>query len=190
MRLIVGLGNPGEAYRNTRHNAGFSVIKNLAALYNISFKKEKDSLSLAGRGRISDHEVILAMPLTFMNLSGIAVSSLLRKHRIELNNLLVVCDDLDLELGRIKIKSMGSGGGHNGLKSIINSLGSNEFARLRIGIGRPDEHDADASDYVLSPFSKHEKEQYQDVLTKASECCQVWVEQGIVKCMDIFNTRR
>ncbi len=190
MRLIVGLGNPGEDYRDTRHNAGFSVVKNLAALYNISFKKEKDSLSLVGSGRISNHEVILAMPLTFMNLSGIAVSSLLRKHRIELKNVLIVCDDLDLELGRIKIRPMGSAGGHNGLKSIIGSLKSNEFARLRIGIGRPDRKNADTSDYVLSAFAKHEKEQYRDMLKKASECCQFWVEEGIVKCMDIFNTRR
>jgi len=188
MKLIVGLGNPGALYAGTRHNIGFSTLKALAKVYKIAFKKDSSTLSLSGRVKIKDQNVILAIPLTFMNLSGIAVGALLKKYKTDLHNLLVVCDDLDLELGRIKIKDSGSAGGHRGLQSIIDSLGSKSFPRLRIGIGRPHQ-DLDAANYVLSAFTKKEKEQVKEIIDEASQCCRVWVRGGIIKTMNIFNTR-
>lgn len=189
MKLIVGLGNPGRLYIDSRHNVGFAVVKALARIYKISLKKEGGNLSLSGKVGISGQNVILAMPLTFMNLSGIAVAGLLKKYRIGLANLLVVSDDLDLEFGRLKLRPSGSSGGQRGLKSIIDSLGSQAFARLRIGIGRPT-RDIDASDYVLSHFSRKEKEQARQIIEDATECCQAWVTKGVTKTMDIFNKRR
>ena len=185
MKLIVGLGNPGNLYVHSRHNVGFLVVKTLAQAHKILLKKEKGILSLSGKGRIEGQNIVLAMPLTFMNLSGVAVAGLLKKYRIEPGNLLVACDDLDLSLGRLKIKSSGSSGGHRGLKSIMESLKGDGFARLRIGIGRPVR--ADISAYVLSHFSKKEKVELSEIIERASDCCRVWVAKGINKSMDIFN---
>jgi PTH1 family peptidyl-tRNA hydrolase len=187
MKLIVGLGNPGRLYIDSRHNIGFSVIKALAKIYKISLKK--GNLSLSGKAEIGSQNVILAMPLTFMNLSGTAVAGLLKKYRIDLANLLVVCDDLDLEFGRLKLRPSGSSGGHRGLKSIIDCIGSQGFVRLRIGIGRPFQ-DIHASDYVLSPFTRKEKEQVRQIIEKAGACCQSWVTKGVTETMNIFNKRR
>ena len=187
MKLIVGLGNPGNLYVHSRHNVGFLVVRTLARAHKILLKKEKGILSLSGKGRIEGQNVILAMPLTFMNLSGIAVAGLLKRYKINPSNLLVACDDLDLSLGRLKIKSSGSSGGHRGLKSIIESLKMDGFARLRIGIGRPLRTDISA--YVLSHFSKKEKVTLSEIIERASGCCEVWVEKGIDKSMNIFNQR-
>lgn len=186
MKLIIGLGNPGKRYADSRHNIGFSVVKALAKVYKISLKKDSITSSLSGKGKTKDQNVIVAMPLTFMNLSGITVSSLLKKYKIDLDNLLVVCDDLDLEFGRLKVKASGSSGGHRGLKSIIDSVRSQKFCRLRAGIGRPPKN-TDAADYVLSSLSKKEKEQAKEIIEKASECCQTWVTKGITETMNIFN---
>jgi PTH1 family peptidyl-tRNA hydrolase len=187
MKLIVGLGNPGNLYVNSRHNVGFLVVRTLAQAHKILLKKEKGILSLSGKGRIEGQNIILAMPLTFMNLSGVAVAGLLKRYKIDLSNLLVACDDLDLSLGRLKIKSSGSSGGHRGLKSIIESLKGDTFARLRIGIGRPARTDISA--YVLSHFSKKEKVELSELIERASDCCRVWVAKGINKSMNIFNQR-
>jgi len=131
---------------------------------------------------------VLALPQTFMNLSGVAVKQLLRKYKISPENLLVVCDDLDLELGRIKIRESGSSGGHRGLKSIIDSLGNKDFSRLRIGIGRPGGKE-DAADYVLSSFTKKETETVNSVVNNACDCVNSWVAQGIDRTMNIFNQK-
>jgi len=187
MKLIVGLGNPGNLYVHSRHNVGFLVVKAIAQAHKILLKKEKGILSLSGKGKIEGQNIILAMPLTFMNLSGAAVGGLLKKYKIDPSNLLVVCDDLDLNLGRLKIKSSGSSGGHRGLKSIIESLEGDTFARLRIGIGRPARTDISA--YVLSHFSKKEKVELSELIERASDCCRVWVAKGINKSMNIFNQR-
>ena len=186
MKLIVGLGNPGFIYRHCRHNIGFLVVKRLAKLHKISLKKDKKTFSLSGKGKIGDQDVILAMPVTFMNLSGVAVVSLLKKYRIDLDNLLVICDDIDLEFGRLKIKPSGSSGGHRGLKSIINSTGTQEFSRLRMGIGRPLKS-IKAAEYVLSAFNRREKTQLREILEMASSCCRSWVRKGITETMNIFN---
>ena len=131
---------------------------------------------------------MLAMPLTFMNLSGVAVSALVKKYKIDLNDLLIVCDDLDLEFGRLKIKPRGSSAGHRGINSIINSLVSKDFARLRMGIGRPRKSQR-TSDYVLSRFNRKEGAQLKNILNAACDCCRTWISQGIDKSMNIFNQK-
>jgi len=207
VKLIVGLGNPGRIYIDSRHNIGFSVIKALSKIYKIPLKKD-NTFSLSGKGKIKGDNLILALPLGFMNLSGIAVSALIKKYKIDLDNLLVVCDDLDLDFGVIKIRQSGSSAGHRGLESIIDSLGSQGFSRLRVGIGRPPHqlvsknvgkvnwcrgrplrHNTDTSSFVLSPFTKKEKGKIKEIIENACDCCRVWVMKGIIESMNIFNRR-
>jgi len=188
VKLIVGLGNPGRIYTESRHNIGFAVIKALSKIYKISLKKD-NTFSLSGKGKIGLENLILALPLTFMNLSGVAVSALTKKYKIDLDNLLVVFDDLDLDFGVIKIRPSGSSAGHRGLGSIIDSLGSQEFSRLRIGIGRPSRHNTDASSFVLSLFTKKEKGKIKEIIENACGCCRLWVMKGIIESMNIFNRR-
>ena len=189
MKLIVGLGNPGKIYRDSRHNVGFSLVKTLSRIYKIPLKKDNHAFSLSGKGQIEGKNLMLALPFTFMNLSGIAVSALLKKYRIDLENLMVVCDDLDLGIGTMKIKPSGSSGGHRGLESIIDSLGSQEFCRLRIGIGRPLNKNIDAVDYVLSSFTRKEKEEIKEIVERACDCLRVWITKGMIETMNIFNRR-
>ncbi len=206
VKLIVGLGNPGNIYANTRHNIGFISIDALAKEYNFFLKKDRLTFSLNAKGDLGGCNVVLAMPQSFMNLSGIAVRNLVKKYKISSDNLLVICDDLDLEFGRIKIRPFGSSGGHQGLKSIIDLLGTNEFARLRVGIGRPLQQLAPKNDekadcrgskssgdqnivrYVLAPFSK--KERLEEVISKVSDCCKVWVAKDVTEAMNAFNSRK
>jgi PTH1 family peptidyl-tRNA hydrolase len=183
----VGLGNPGQAYAGTRHNAGFTVIKYLAKVHKVEFKSDRGTQALSAKVRMSGEGVILAMPLTFMNLSGVAVKLLVTKYKIDLDDLLIVCDDLDLDLGRLKIRPFGSSGGQRGIKSIIDSLGSDNFARLRIGIGRP--LGRDATSHVLGNFNKAEKEDIKEALASAVDCCHLWVSAGIAECMNGFNQK-
>jgi PTH1 family peptidyl-tRNA hydrolase len=188
MKLIVGLGNPGDIYRDSRHNIGFSVVKALAKARKISLKRDKGTFSLSGRGKIDSQNVIMATPLSFMNLSGAAVKALLKKYKIALRDILIVADDLDLEFGRLRIRPSGSSAGQRGLVSITESLGTQEFARLRIGIGRPNAN-MEASDYVLSPFNRKEKAQLKQIIENAADCCKSWITKGITETMNIFNAR-
>ncbi|MBN1913048.1 MAG: aminoacyl-tRNA hydrolase [Candidatus Omnitrophica bacterium] len=207
MKLIVGLGNPGKEYEGSRHNIGFAVIRSLAEDLRAAFKKEKYSFCLSARLKVGGENLILAMPLTYMNLSGSAVYSLVKRHKIDPDDLLIVCDDMDLGLGSLRIKPQGSCGGHRGLRSIIDALGSDDFNRLRIGIGRPahrlraeqrisdgnryglgpDREDSEIVKYVLSPFQRKEREAIKEVLARAVDCCMCWVGEGIEKCMNRFN---
>lgn len=195
MKLIVGLGNPSILYANSRHNIGFQAVKYLARAARTALKKEKGIRALSAKVKIEGIEVILALPLTFMNLSGEAVKPLIQKHKIDLADLLVICDDLDLEFGRQRIRAKGSSAGHRGVQSIIGLLGSEEFSRLRVGIGRPATNalagrpgdNAAAADYVLSRFNQREKKELGSVIKKAAESCRVWVTQGVEKSMNIFN---
>ncbi len=189
MKLIVGLGNPGKDYAGSRHNIGFLVIKALAKSCKIPFKKDTATFSLNALVKIDGQNVILAMPLTFMNLSGMAVSALFKKYKIGPDNLLVVCDDLDLGLPRLRIRALGSSGGHRGLKSVIDALGTKGFSRLRIGIGRPENINIEASEYVLSPFNREEKGQVEKAIERARQCCSIWVTKGVTEAMNIFNKR-
>lgn len=208
MKLIVGLGNPGIRYGLTRHNAGSLVVKALARDEGAGLKSDRGTSALSAKAKIGQAQALLAVPLTFMNLSGAAVAALMKKHRVELNDLLVACDDLDLELGRIKLKPQGTSGGHKGLDSIIKALGSNGFCRLRVGIGRPPHqlgenrshpanwcggrplHKAlDVREYVLAPFSRKDKAAFQEAIETAADCCRAWVNQGTSEAMNIFNGR-
>jgi PTH1 family peptidyl-tRNA hydrolase len=186
IKLIVGLGNPSKLYRNTRHNIGRMIVDEMAKLYRIKLKKDKELLSAFGKGRLKEVDFILAYPLVFMNLSGESVWKLMDKFKIENHNLLVVCDDLDLNLGTLKIKPQGGDGGHKGLRSIIESLKSEEFCRLRIGIGRPQDKNK-VSDFVLSKFNKEERDIIKEARKKAITCCQVWLIEGINFAMNKFN---
>lgn len=187
MKLIVGLGNPGILYGGSRHNIGFQVIKHLAKAKKFALKKEKGLKVLSAKGKLEGRDAVLALPLTFMNLSGEALSPLLKKYKAQLGDLLVVCDDLDLEFGQIKIRCGGSSAGHRGIQSIIDSLGSNEFSRLRVGIGRPG--NIDASEYVLAHFKRNERTQLPEIIKRAKECCLTWVDEGLEKSMNIFNRK-
>ncbi|MFH1678799.1 MAG: aminoacyl-tRNA hydrolase [Candidatus Omnitrophota bacterium] len=186
MKLIVGLGNPGRTYKYSRHNIGFLVIERLAENLNIKMKLCAAMKIYLGRGRARGEEVILVKPLTFMNLSGQSVNLLFKKYDFGLEDVLVVFDDVDLGWGKIRIRPKGSAGGHKGVKSIIDTLGSSNFARLRFGIGRP-EFKAEVSDYVLSRWSKEEKKELAGCLNRAADCCENWVISGIDKSMDKFN---
>lgn len=188
MKLVVGLGNPGKQYAYTRHNIGFQVVTKLAARHKVLLKKGLFSNAATGSCTIDDHKILMALPVTFMNLSGNAVGTLLRKHKINPADCLIVCDDMDLDLGTLRLRCTGSAGGHNGLKSIINVIKSQDFCRLRLGVGRPHAHD-DAAEYVLSSFSKDEKEKLTETVDKAVDCCVRWITDGTVETMNRYNRK-
>jgi peptidyl-tRNA hydrolase, PTH1 family len=186
MKLIVGLGNPGEHYRGTRHNIGAAVAREFCAQNRLVLKKGIFASSSCAKTRFDSGEALVAIPLAYMNCSGPAVSSLVRRHRVALNDLLVVHDDIDLEFGRIKARSGGSAGGHNGLKSVIAALRSEEFDRLRIGVGRPP-RGMDPADFVLSPFTAEEQKEIGETVTAACSAMEAWLRGGISKTMNVFN---
>ena len=186
--MIVGLGNPGFIYAGSRHNIGFRVLKSLASSLKINFKRDSSVSSLVARGKLLQQDVILALPQSYMNLSGIAVRALLKKFKVDLKDLLVVCDDLDLELGKIKVRPQGSSGGQRGLESIIERLGTRDFCRLRVGIGRP-KNSQDAAKYVLSGFLRQEKAAVRQIEEDAVSGCMSWVKNGIVQTMNTFNKK-
>jgi len=185
-KLIVGLGNPLRVYRDSRHNIGRTIVEEMAKVYRIKLKEDKNLLSSLGKTKLKEVDFILAYPLVFMNLSGESVFRLVERFKIENQNLLVICDDLDLKLGILKIKPQGGDGGHRGLRSIIESLKSKEFPRLRIGIGRPQDKNK-VSDFVLSKFNRDEKKIIEEMKKKALLCCQVWLTDGISYAMNRFN---
>jgi peptidyl-tRNA hydrolase, PTH1 family len=189
--LIVGLGNPGEAYAKTRHNLGFMLIDKLAGEEGITVKR-RECQSMVGQGRIEDAATKLAKPQTFMNLSGIAVSCLLGKAERDepgddpLSELVVISDDLALPLGKIRIRERGSSGGHNGLKSIIAEVGTDEFIRLRIGI-YPDHPVSDTKRFVLDQFSTTERTLVEETIAKSVQAVRTIIRDGVLKAMMEFN---
>lgn len=185
MKIIVGLGNPGERYLKTRHNMGFMVIDQFALLLGIDCNTKKFR-SLFGKGTVENEEIILVKPQTFMNISGVAVRDVVNMYKCALQDLMVVYDDLDLPLGKIRIKRSGGSGGHRGLESIAASLGSTNFPRLRVGIGRPSVA-GDPGHYVLSLFSKEEETVLIKALETACQAVKTWVVEGIDVCMNAFN---
>lgn len=189
MYLIVGLGNPGREYERTRHNAGFAAVDFIAASYEISFDQAKCN-SVIGRGKIGGEDVILAKPMTYMNRSGIAVKCLAIEHSLESDRIIVIYDDIDLPLGRIRIREKGSSGGHRGIASIIKELGTNEFIRLRIGIGRPESPKVDIVEYVLSPFLPEEESMFDSILKDVRDAVETIIVHGVSKAMSIFNSGR
>ncbi|MBW2570408.1 MAG: aminoacyl-tRNA hydrolase, partial [Deltaproteobacteria bacterium] len=186
--LVVGLGNPGDAYVKTRHNAGFMVLDEVAKSFSISIEKRKFD-ALFGRGLIEDCDVILAKPMAFMNLSGIPVQKILNYFKIPFEDMLVIHDDIDLAFGRLQIKENGGHGGHKGLKSIIKTVGGNNFVRLRIGIGRSEEK-IDVANYVLSKFSTNEKKLLDTITKRARDAVVATTCKGAKKAMNIFNDKK
>ncbi|MFH1552297.1 MAG: aminoacyl-tRNA hydrolase [Candidatus Omnitrophota bacterium] len=184
MKIVVGLGNPGLRYRNTRHNVGFLVLKLLAKKYRLGIKK-KGFQGVYGLGRIARQEVMLFEPLTYMNLSGGAVGAVCSSKLLDKMDLLVVSDDFNLPLGNVRLRGKGSSGGHNGLQSIIDRIGP-DFARLRVGVG-PEHEVSDMSAYVLSPFPRREKAVLNEALEQAAECVETWLEAGTEKAMIQYN---
>ncbi len=183
MKLIVGLGNPGAKYRGTRHNIGFAVLDELAARWQVSFESAPvDALIAKVRGA---DEVLLAKPLTFMNASGEAVGALLRYYKIEIADLLVVVDDVQLPLGKLRARVRGSAGGHNGLKSIVAHVGD-AFSRLRLGVGRGDPR-RDLADHVLTRFDADEAAEVERVTARAADAAEMFVTSGIGAVMNGFN---
>ncbi len=185
MMLIVGLGNPGAGYAKTRHNVGFQVIDRLAGDFCPAGWRLR-CRSLVMEARFQDQKVVLAKPQTYMNNSGEAVKPLLRWYGLGLAELLVICDDLDLPLGQIRIRKKGGHGGHRGLKSIIGAVGGNEFARLRIGIGRP-APEIDVVQWVLGRFSAAEAPVIEEALARAARAVQILLSEGIERAMNQFN---
>jgi len=187
MFLIVGLGNPGAEYAKTRHNAGFQLAEKLAASWRAVWKNErKFNARLARTERHGRRRALLCRPQTFMNASGEAVGALVKFYRLPLKQLLVVVDDADLPLGEIRLRASGSSGGHHGLESIEQYLGSREFARLRLGIGRR-EGEREITDYVLSRFDRAEAALMKKVLDRAASQTECWLNEGIQKAMNQFN---
>jgi len=183
MWLFCGLGNPGEKYKDTRHNFGFLVIDNFAKKHSLDFKLYKD---LESEAAFYEDKAILIKPLTYMNFSGRAVKKWIIKENIPLTNLLVIYDDLDLPLGKIKILPKGGAGGHKGMLSIIESLGTTEFPRMRLGIGKPS--NGSVIDYVLSPFSNEEKPKVIKVLEISSSALEDILNLGLFKTMTKYNS--
>jgi PTH1 family peptidyl-tRNA hydrolase len=183
VKIIVGLGNPGAKYRGTRHNIGFAVLDELAARRQVDFESAPaDALIAKVRG---DMAALLAKPLTFMNGSGEAVGALLRYYKIDVADLLVVVDEVQLPLGRIRARMRGSAGGHNGLKSVIAHVGD-EFSRLRIGVGRGDTR-RDLADHVLTTFDKDEAAEVERVTARAADAAEMFITSGIGAVMNGFN---
>lgn len=185
MKIIVGLGNPGLKYRKTRHNAGFLAVGVLAKKHGIPVKKNGFG-GKYGIGRIFGEEIILFEPMTYMNLSGEAVASVCASKLEEKQDLLIVSDDIDLPLGSIRLRKGGSSGGHNGLKSVIEQIGS-DFTRLRIGVRSEDALEADAAGYVLGRFPRKQMKVMEEAFKEASECIETWIKSGPVAAMNRFN---
>jgi PTH1 family peptidyl-tRNA hydrolase len=185
VKFVVGLGNPGEQYRCTRHNLGFSVIDQLARQNNISLDRILCN-ALIGEVDNNGEKLILAKPQTFMNRSGIAVHALLNEFSRSAEDLLVVYDDLDLPFGRIRIRPYGSAGGHRGIVSMTESLAGAAFSRVRVGIGRPPQG-LNAVDYVLAPFSAAEASELPDLIVKVAAAIEAVLKDGTERAMEIFN---
>lgn len=184
MKIIVGLGNPGDKYQFTRHNIGFDIVDLLAERWNCSFRNSR--LGLEASCNQHDQKIYLVKPQTFMNLSGQSVVGALQFYKCDPSDLLVIHDDLDLALGRVKWASGGSAGGHNGVSSIIESIGTKDFLRLRVGIGRPTTQ-MDIVNWVLSRFAKSEKEVVEKVKEKAFESIEYFFKNGLDATMNRFN---
>ncbi len=185
MKMVVGLGNPGDEYIDTRHNTGFKVIDSLAEALETKVRKRKFGARFVS-SELADKKLILLKPWQFMNRSGQAVAKAVAFYRLNVGNLLVVTDDMDLEPGRIRVRAKGSAGGHNGLADIIDKLGTNEFARCRIGIGRSGEQEAE--DYVLDKPTEAQKPLLAEAIEKARDALFCWIEYGIETAMNRFNT--
>jgi peptidyl-tRNA hydrolase, PTH1 family len=186
VKLIVGLGNPGRKYRDTRHNVGFAVADELARRGSVSFESAPAEGLIARVRTLGPDGTLLLKPLTMMNASGFAVSDVARYFRVAVGDILVVADDVNLVLGRLRARPSGSAGGHNGFRSIIEQLGTAEFARLRVGVGRGDPR-RDLADHVLSGFDPDERPVVVEAIARAADAGEMFVDGGIERVMNRFN---
>lgn len=191
MKLIVGLGNPGKNYAHNRHNIGFRCLNYFARLHSIRFER-RQCQSRVGFGEVGGEKLLLAKPRTFVNASGKAVGCLASKYGVHLNDLLVIYDDLDLPLGKIRLRRSGGSGGHKGMKSIISTLRSEDFSRIRVGIGRPKVEELSNNEdvvvnYVLSNFTPQEERLIKPVIARVAEAVDCFLTQGIEVAMSKFN---
>jgi PTH1 family peptidyl-tRNA hydrolase len=191
MKLIVGLGNPGKIYAHNRHNVGFQCLNYFARLHSIRFD-HRQCRARVGIGELGDEKLLLAKPRTFVNLSGKSVACLVHKHDIPLSDLLLIYDDLDLPLCKMRLRQSGSSGGHKGMNSIISALGSEDFPRIRVGIGRPQAEGQPINEdaivnYVLSDFSPREEIVIKPVIIEVAEAIDFFINEGIVATMSKFN---
>ena len=184
MKVITGLGNPGEKYAYTRHNIGFMIISELAERFKVNSSYKFDGL--VGDFFLGGEKIILFQPMKYMNKSGKPIYKLLDYFQIEAEDLLVIHDDLDLDLGKMKLKQSGGSGGHNGIKSIINNLGTDEFKRLKVGIGRPPEN-VPVPDFVLTTFQREEKDISKRVVQDAASAVELMLKEDIMKAMNKYN---
>jgi PTH1 family peptidyl-tRNA hydrolase len=182
--IIAGLGNPGRKYSRTRHNIGFMVTEEIAHRDKIDLKDKKEGYRI-GRGFTWGCNILLVEPLLYMNMSGPVIKKIFRKFNLQPENLIVIHDDLDMEIGKLKIKRTGSSGGHKGVESIIQSIGAKDFIRLKVGIGR--EVEISAEDYVLSKFRRHEIPLIKDTIHEAADAVYSIVSEGVNKAMNKFN---
>ena len=186
MHLIVGLGNPGAEYAKTRHNAGFLLVEKLAAQWKTNWANERKFMARVAKAERSGKKVLLCEPQTFMNLSGEAVGSVINFYQVPLGNVLVAVDDADLPFGEIRLRPGGGTGGHHGLESLTQHLGSKEYARLRIGIGRKSDA-REITNYVLGKFDSSENEMLEKILERAAGQIECWLGHGLQKAMNQFN---
>jgi len=185
VKLIVGLGNPGDEYKKTRHNIGFMVLDSLTDCWRID-KEKKQCKSLLGQGNIEGQKIMIAKPQTYMNNSGEAVLEILNYYKNAFDDFIIIHDDLDMDCGRIRFKRGGGSGGHNGLKSITKMLNSDDYSRLKIGIGRPPKP-MKTEDYVLGNFSKEEREYIPDIVNAALNGLKMWCSNNIDDVMNEYN---
>lgn len=185
IQIICGLGNPGSEYEKTRHNVGFMIIDRLLTTFKSTFERKHECAGESWRGRFRGRNLLLQKPLTFMNESGESIAPLMRRSSLTPANLLLVYDDMDLPLGRIRIRSKGSAGGHHGVESVIEKLGSDQFSRIRVGIGERD--GKPGRDHVLSEFTTAENRLLEDVLKAAVEAVMLILRQGVKAAMNKFN---
>lgn len=183
MILIVGLGNPGKQYEQTRHNIGFDVIDYMANKYNIDVNREKFK-GICGEGFIENKKVILLKPLTYMNLSGESIREFANFYKLEDDEIIVVYDDISLDIGRLRIREKGSAGGHNGIKSIIQNLGGDKFPRVKVGVGQPKDN---LVNHVLGKFSKEDREHIEKVIPVVSDAIVEIVKNDAKESMNKFN---
>jgi PTH1 family peptidyl-tRNA hydrolase len=189
MKLIVGLGNPGRVYASNRHNIGFICLNHFARSQGVKFDRKR-GLARIGTGEVAGNKVVVAKPQTYVNLSGQSVSRLIRKFNINFNDLLVIHDDLDLPLGKIRISHGSGAGGHKGVESIITELGSQDFVRLRVGIGRPTKtvlSEAEIIAYVLSNFTPEQKQAIAQAIPRVSEAILCLLTEGLTPAMNRYN---
>lgn len=188
MKAIFGLGNPGQQYRKNRHNIGYMVVDEVARIWGLSFRRSFKLTAFIAKKKINKEENFLIKPRTYMNNSGHCLKKVLANYKVLLQDILIVYDDVDLALGKIRFRLKGSCAGHRGMSSIINALGTEEVNRLRIGVGKPES--GELSDYVLSDFSSSEQELLKDILARSALACMDWISRGPEYVMQKYNKKR